>query len=111
MRLNVPTKFTNNISNWLSSLNTSTYSFKTSPIIDNSLIKNVCIGDIHADPRGFFSALLISNLVDIKGNWIGGATRVILQGDVLDGVPRGTNNPTITQWDEILCLKIIFEIK
>lgn len=32
-------------------------------------------------------------------------------GDVLDGAERIGTNPTVTMWDEILCLRIIFTLK
>lgn len=32
-------------------------------------------------------------------------------GDVLDGVERNGSNPSVTQWDELLCLRILCTIK
>jgi len=58
-RLPVPSRFTDGIEHWLDNLQISTYRFPFSPILDNTKKINVCIGDVHADPRGLISSLFI----------------------------------------------------
>ncbi len=70
-RMNVPERFTSSIASWLKNLTRSSYQFLPSPIYNNSRRCFICIGDIHADPRGFTSALYISDCIDREGNWIG----------------------------------------
>ena len=110
-RIAVPQRFLYNIDTWLSSLTPISYSFQISPTKHDTNMTTVCIGDVHADPRGFATALFISSCIDKEGNWIGRNKRVILQGDILDGKERIGKNPTITPWDEIVCLRMIFELK
>lgn len=110
-RLTVPSRFTTGIETWLENLTISSYRFPFSPIIDNNKKNTICIGDIHADPRGLISALFIGKCINNIGQWIGNDTRVILLGDILDGLERIGKNPDITEWDELLCLRIIFELK
>ena len=112
-RANVPKQYQTNISSWLESLTKTTYQFKSSPIIMRNLDgrRIWCIGDLHADPRGFTAALRISKLIDNDGNWCGNDALCILCGDVLDGLSRMDNNPTITEYDELFCLRIIFTLK
>lgn len=111
VRLSVPPRFTDSIHTWLRELSLTTYTFEPSITHDMRKKRTVCIGDIHADPRGFTSALFISSLITKKGEWIGGDTRVILNGDVLDGGERMGPNPDVTPWDELLCLRMIFTLK
>lgn len=112
-RANVPKQYQTNISSWLESLTKTTYQFKSSPIIMRNLNgrRIWCIGDLHADPRGFTAALRISKLIDNDGNWCGNDALCILCGDVLDGLSRIDKNPTITEYDELFCLRIIFTLK
>ena len=107
----VPPRFTQSIESWLQDLTTTTYFFRASPIQDPIIRTTVYIGDIHADPRGLITALYISHLINRWGRWKGGNQRVVLLGDVLDGAERNGTNPSITPWDEILCLRIIFSLK
>lgn len=112
-RAEVPKQYQTNISNWLDSLSKTSYQFKSSPIIIRNLDgrRICCIGDLHGDPRGFTAALRISKLIDNNGNWCGNDSLCILCGDVLDGLSRMDTNPTITEYDELLCLRIIFNLK
>lgn len=109
--MEIPKQYTDSIESWLPSLTITTYPFKMSPIHDNRKCRTIFIGDVHADPRGLISALYISKMIDREGNWIGNADRIILLGDVLDGANRGCVNPTVTPYDELLCLRIIFTLK
>jgi hypothetical protein len=111
-RVSVPKRFTNNIETWLPNLNFDSYTFKSlSPTHDDTKKMTVCIGDVHGDPRGLITALRISSLIDPVGAWIGGSKRLILMGDILDGAERIAKNPTITPYDEILCMRIIITLK
>jgi hypothetical protein len=83
--MRVPDRFTHSIESWLPSLTTETYHFSLTPILYPKSPKCVFIGDIHADPRGFMTALYIAKVVDHHGQWIGDNTQIVLLGDVLDG--------------------------
>lgn len=107
--MHVPNRFTHLIESWLPSLTTETYNFPLTNISYPKQSKCIFIGDIHADPRGFMTALYISNLVDHRGIWTGGSACLVLLGDVLDG--KRMSNPTITKWDEIICLRMILTLK
>lgn len=110
-RVPVPKRFQHGIESWLPSLTKHTYSFPMSPTKDSIKRDTICIGDIHGDPRGLITALLIGSCINRQGHWIGGNRRVIMLGDVLDGAERIGTNPDITMWDELLCLRILFELK
>lgn len=58
LRCKIPTRFLVDIEQWLLSLTYMTYSFDKSSVINTSLHKTVYFGDLHADPRGFITALL-----------------------------------------------------
>jgi len=47
----------------------------------------VAIGDIHGDYDGFLEVLREANLINRRGNWIGGQTHLVQLGDVPDRGP------------------------
>ena len=49
----------------------------------------VAIGDIHGDFDALLVALYKAEVIDLNGHWIGGDTKVIQVGDLLDKGGRG----------------------
>lgn len=107
--MSVPDRFTHQIESWLSSLTTETYEFPLTKTEYGKQYNCVFVGDIHADPRGFMTALYIANMIDTYGRWIGNDGCLVLLGDVLDG--KRMSNPDITPWDELICLRMILTLK
>ena len=55
----------------------------------------VAIGDIHGDMSAALTALRLGSLIDSRESWVGGETKLVICGDILD---RGDD-----EW-ELLCL-------
>ena len=87
---------------------------KSSPptVIDKKDARNiVAIGDIHGDFNALLIALYKAEVIDLKGHWIGGDTKVVQVGDLLDKGGRGIPEEDIpnckddSEWRILLILE------
>jgi hypothetical protein len=61
----------------------------------------VAIGDIHADFLVLLGVLYLMDIIDKKGYWIGGNTKVVFCGDLLDRYGRGNSVETNNMREEV----------
>ena len=79
----------------------------------NNTRRIVAIGDIHGDFNALLIALYKAKVIDLKGHWNGGDTKVIQVGDLLDkggrGVPEdeGKDCKDDSEWRIILFLEYL----
>jgi hypothetical protein len=83
------------------------YDIESQPYILPPVKRIIVIGDIHGDWEMTQKLLKVPNLIDNKGNWIGGDTIVVQVGDQIDrcrysGIPcnlkRATENDEGNDW-------------
>jgi len=59
-----------------------------SPGVWNGVERIVAVGDVHGDYQQLLAVLKSAGLIDGQGNWTGGKTHLVQNGDVLDRGPE-----------------------
>jgi len=85
---------------------------KDQPISTPIDIKNsqtvVGIGDIHADLLVLLGTLYLMGMIDLRGNWIGNNSIVVLCGDVLDRAGRSASIVTDNVREEVDIVQYLY---
>lgn len=72
--------------NFHKSCNKHGYKYKLPHIVSGKKFKRIIvIGDLHGDVQKTLKALLVANVINRAGKWIGGRSAVVQIGDQLDG--------------------------